>query len=50
MLILVLDVVLESADVLGIRNFDRKGESPFVALHNTVEFEGMRVWWGKRRR
>jgi hypothetical protein len=41
--ILVLDVVFESADVLGIRNFDSEDVIGIVASHETVEFKGMSI-------
>ena len=41
MRLLVLDVVLESSEVLGIRNFDSEDVIYIVVLHNTVEFGGM---------
>jgi hypothetical protein len=41
--LLVLDGIPESADVLGIRNFDSEDVICIVASHETVELKGMRI-------
>jgi hypothetical protein len=50
MLLLLLDRLLESANGLCHRDFDRKGVSRFVALHDTIEVEGKRIRSCQRQR
>jgi hypothetical protein len=43
MFLLLLDRFPESADVLGMRNFDSEEVICIVALYDTVEFEVKRI-------